>query len=69
MPSFFSNDAEDGWNRLVEDVAKRVREHDSKVGVRYRYSDLLYTILVVLLCVITIGVVLWMYRILFGGLL
>jgi len=66
MPSFFSNDAEDGWNRLVEDVTKRVREHDSRVGVRYRYADLLYTILVVLLCVITIGVVYWISRLFLG---
>jgi hypothetical protein len=36
MPSFFSKDAEDGWHRLVEDVAKRARERDSKDGVRYR---------------------------------
>jgi len=59
MPSFFSKDAEDGWHRLIEDMSQRVREHDSKDGVRYRYTDLLDTLLVVLLCVIAIGVVYW----------
>jgi hypothetical protein len=66
MPSFFSKDAEDGWHRLVEDVSKHVREHDSKVGVRYRYTDLLYTLLVVFLCSITIGVVYWIGRLFLG---
>jgi len=38
MPSFFSTDAEDSWNRLVEDVTKRVQEHDSRVGERSLYG-------------------------------
>ena len=66
MPSFFSKDAEDGWNRLVEEVANRVREHDSKDGVRYLYMDLLYTLLVVLLCIIAIGVLYWIGRLFLG---
>jgi hypothetical protein len=68
MPSFFSKDAEEGWNRLVEEVAKRAQEHDSKVGVRYRYTDLLYAIIVVLLCVIAIGVIYWISRLFLGWL-